>query len=697
MRAPILLSVMLAAVLVMPGTWAQADGPVRVLEDPASDVVAKGPNDTPVPYPSDRLAAVDIRSLDVTEYDDVFVFTLTTGGSPPNPEIPGIDSVRHRILFTHQDVRFMVALDYWNFLGEYTSAYLRADLSGQGTAFETLAALDVQYDKATGVWTTTVPRLLLVDRDGAMPSLGRSLGAFEAASESQSFGYISISGTRVQAFTATDEATGTAYNVRVGVEQTGQARLVSARPYRYSNGEAGTFVFEVEALHLGDEPAAYALQAIDIPNHWNVSLPQSQLSMPPGGRLTVPVVVEVPFQHQHGRIVSFEVNLVSHTDPESVGRILMGFLFPNPPQPGGHHPSVVLHSRDVDPITKSLDALQAQQWGRVWMNTLDEDGLDEAVDVPGVFDGYEGNLERVRHQWIIPLSPGLGMGLDMDLGRNTAASFTLASNAPWPGAVMDGALYVSDEPLWYVEPDMPAVARLGPSEAQDIGAMGQATFDVEVTGTTYGDYVPYRAEQNLYLVLNVSAARPASFLGAEAPVLKPGGALTLPLLEYQDRLQPTFAAASGLAVRVVGAPPGAMPPGATAWFDLHMSSPEAGAHTWQALGERASWVRYPQGATTQVGGSLQATARVGIASPQDAPAGRVEIPIQVTSPSGHAGVVLLRVQIEADAKIDGEWTVLSGDTPTKKSPGPAAVWVLAGLAVWSRVRERHKSFALAPR
>ncbi len=37
-------------------------------------------------------------------------------------------------------------------------------------------------------------------------------------------------------------------------------------------------------------------------------------------------------------------------------------------------------------------------------------------------------------------------------------------------------------------------------------------------------------------MLNVSFDRPALILGPEAPVLQPGGTLTLPLLEYADRL-----------------------------------------------------------------------------------------------------------------------------------------------------------------
>jgi MYXO-CTERM domain-containing protein len=70
----------------------------------------------------------------------------------------------------------------------------------------------------------------------------------------------------------------------------------------------------------------------------------------------------------------------------------------------------------------------------------------------------------------------------------------------------------------------------------DVAAASSHVFEAPVVPSPDADYLAYDPEMNLFLVLDLSFERPALVTGPEAPSLQPGGSVTLPLLEYADRV-----------------------------------------------------------------------------------------------------------------------------------------------------------------
>lgn len=690
--------------LALVGTMAFAtaataqDVAVRVLEDASGDAKMLGPGGTDLPYPEERMAVIDLVAVDLTETGDGFRFDILMAGGIAEPAVPFSDGVYAYVTFVHNQVAFAIYVAYFDNgpFGSWSYSYLGVDLSGAGEAFEPVANLDASFDRASGAWSVQVPRLLMADRDGAMPSLGRSLTDFAAVSEGVDFGFIYINGEAVaQVAKATDEATSDAqYAVRIGVEQTGHARLVSERPYRYSNGEAGTFLFEVTARNVGVESDTFRLTAAEIPSGWQVTLPRDLVHLDAGDDVVIPVIVSMPFDHAHGRVTSFLLEMTSATDAQSVGRILMGFLYPDPPQPGGHHPNLVVHSMDVDPFTGLLSEVFPQTFGRLYMNTAVDDPLDAAVDVPGLLAGWSDDLTSSTFQWIVPLAPGLGMGMDFDLEALGTASISFTSDLPAPGAVLEGALYVMEGYHWYSIPeDMPAVAVLESTEPKEMAAGGQVTFDTVIRPLQAGDHIPHEPENNLFLALNLTIGRTATFTGAEAPSLRPGATLKLPLVDYTDKVSAVFSSMSSLALVAENGQERTVPPGATALFDLRLFAPEEGAFTLSALGSYADWVVYPDGNRVDVGASREARVSIGVAVPlnaTDVPLADILLQAGAVDDASQQGLVLLRVRVDPQATVDGVTAVESVSERTKKAVSP--VW-LGGVALALALARRTRRTA----
>lgn len=686
---PILL---LALTLVLPTPTSAQDAPaagtpVRVLDDPAGDVQV---GDTGQGLPTGGNPYVDIRTLDIEERDDLFIFTYKPEGVPAQPEAPILGSANHRIAFRHNNADFSIYI--WRQVLVQTPSYyvdLAASYGGQeGGAYNALVATVGD----AGLLTIEVPRLLLADADGAPPFPGRLLEGFAAYSDTGG-GSICILECQELAHQHDEAVSTTPFEVKLGVEQSGHARLASPTPYRATNGQAGATIFEVEAHNLGTVAETFDLSTAKVPAEWKVRLPQAQVRLDPGASATFPVLLEIPFQHVHGRLQTFLVEMHSPTDPGTVGRIELGLHFVDPPQPAGHHNAVYLHSNVP---TNELDAAigDAISGNGPWatMNTLETDPLDAAVAVPGRFwdINTEGSTPRSIFRWFVPLSPGLRMGIDTDLTAVGDIHLPVGTTLPMDNTVLEGYLAVvvpeSQYHGWLSWEESATVATIPPTAATSIAANGQAILEGSLLPAATGDLVPFHPGQQLVLVLNVSFDRPATFLAPEAPSLLPGGYLTAPLSDYSDPVDQTLSTLAGLSLTAKDGQDRRAPPDSTAVYTLELTGP-AGEYRLAAYGTDQSWVRFADGDTVTVtDGPVTAYALVDV--PSGTPDGTVaDFVVEAAHREMLDARAVLRLRLTADPAAPAAEDVPQG-VQDLQSPAPVAALLGLGLlaAAWGRRR-----------
>lgn len=661
---------------------------VRVFEDVRGDVALQNPSGTPVPVSGSQFDPIDLLAGDFKEDGDGFFATLWIAAFPQGGT--GFEGGEVGLLFRHVDVAYAVRFQMFN---TQVFGYLESDPSLSGE-LDYLTDLEVTTDPASGRLTAFIPRQVLGDRDGAPPFPGRQLEGFRG--ESRGFGFggtFSINGVEASGVQASDSAAsaeGLAFPVQSGVQQSGEAVLYATRPFRASNGEAATFIFEVEAANLGEDEAMYRLAASRVPAGWEVTFPQSQVRIDGEDSRSVPVLATVPFAHQHGRLASFLVELQDLRDAGNVGRVELGLHYTDPPQPAGHHSTLILHSHASAPFEQAVNTAFNFGGDYATMNTMEDDPSDDGVPVRGQFNSFSSG-GGFGFQWAIALSPRLQMGIDADLTRTGTISVPIGSSLPMPGAVLDGYLYVYkvelDEEGFFDGYEEILLGHVVPTAPVDIAATGTQTFETLIVPDRAGDYIPYDPEANLVLVLNVSTSRPATFTGPEAPSLLPGGHLTLPLLEYADPVDDLFSGELGLELEPVGGAERRAPPGGATIFTVNATGP-AGRYVLQAHGPESSWVEFPAG-TLSVGEDGEGRTQVLVRVPSNATNGTV-VDVVVEASGGPADAVRslarLRVTVDESAPDEAALAVVDED---KDAPGLAPLLAAAAVALAALLRRRR--------
>lgn len=526
---------------------AGGDGFVRVLDDPAGDV-ALPTRAAPLPVSSGN-EALDIVALAVAEEVDAFALRLTLAGAPAQREAPLAGTHSLAIGLSYGGVAYVVRIDHGVALaGAIDDAQLLSDPAG-GSAYAPVSAVPVARNGADVV--TRVPRALLVDTAGAPASAGRTLGAFWAATAGVTGSPLAPGDGSDSALPAVRDrapATGTAdvvVAVRSGVQQEGVLRLASEHPLRASNGEAATFRFLVAATTLGDEEEAVAFTAAAVPPGWAVTFPQPTATVRPGQATPVEVFADVPFMHDHGAVASFvvearpdgEANGEPATTGPSVGRIVLGILYVDPPQPAGHHATLYLHSERSRTPHEAMDTVLGSANGGVqpYWNTLEEDPRDDRADAAPTFVGLTEGAENATYRWSVPLQPALALGLDFDLAGTGHLSIPIRAALPLPGATFAAAVHVvANATMDPVFSAATLVAASPAAPAVDVAPNTVHTFEVDLRAEPHGDRVAFAPGQQLWLVLELAIARGDVQTGPATPMLAPGGVARLPLLEYSD-------------------------------------------------------------------------------------------------------------------------------------------------------------------
>lgn len=692
----------LALLLIALPFPAEGQEAAPLLTDPAGDVRLGDQ-----PTPPGAFAGVDMRSLAVTETDDAFRFIVTMEAMPPPSEVR--DSGRGAIIeFTHNGRIFQLLIGHVNTgAGELRPAYLRFRDTEDG-AWNDLWWRDpyTQVDAQSRTIFADVPRGDLSDALGAAPYRGRSLTSIHASSIElagffSEFCCIFGIGATVPARVhdeMPDGATGE-YQVAIGPEQSGTARLFSPEPYRASNGEATTFLFKAIGQNVGDKADRFTLRASGVPAGWRVNLPVPALILEPGAQAEVPVALTVPFAHDHGTVKSFLVEMTGQSDPNNVGRARFGVRYLAIPQPAGHHDTVWFHSHGWGEFSDRFDPVLGPG-GYVSMNALEQDAADQGKPIAPmtINTRTDATPPYDEYSWCIRLNPTLQIGLDFDLARVGTIRVPLRTTGPLQQAVLSGQISLQpatsslhDEWSCYRRAsNLVPLAELN-GTAVDVGAGTEAVLTAEVQPLPGADIVPHARGQDLLLLLQVRAVTVPNALGwgAQAPWLQPGGVMQLPLLEYHDPVTASLSTASGPQLLALGPQERKANVGDTVLFEVSAANAGDAARTimLNITGVNESWASPP--APLVVPAHATATAQIVVRIPADAADGEAADLLLEAREAASGAASLLRLRVVADGSQDWPDDLAKLATVEEKSSPAAsllALVVVLGAAMLLRRR-----------
>lgn len=487
-----------------------------LLDDPSGDVEAAV---GPAIVPAQSSDALDLRSLAVDETPLELVFTLSVTSLAPAAVGTNRDSFAWSVTFT--------------LLGQaHEVRFVRAYPAPGSPAVESAALyvgenppvfLAATFDLASHTLHATIPRYLLKQPDGR--AIEREAALIDITVSSRTSAQNLFPPMARPAIGDRMPDAGTAQLEFVYGSLPGEATALRAsQPFRLSNGEATTYLFDVNFSTT--MPGRYQFSLSGVPPTWKVEIPIAAASVESGLRL--PVIVTVPFMHQHGTWRLFE--LVADGEGETA-REQLGVVYTTVPQPAGHHRALFFHA-DGNPDYER----------RASMNTLEEDKTDSRLPVPASRFRCDGG--RMIFEWDIPLRPVLGMGLQPSQ-RPGAVSLSLISPIDLEQASVQGRLMVGTNAT---RPVANWTADLGTVSAQEV-------MPIEaVVSSAWLDAISYSDGSNLVAVVALTAvnggiclatgqasAFTQGYVAWQGARLLAGGRIDAPLDEFHQAVDLAFA------------------------------------------------------------------------------------------------------------------------------------------------------------
>lgn len=640
------------------------------MTDPRGDVQATGgPSPTGVPAnPQTDLA--DLLGLVVEEQDLAFTFRLQAAGLG---QAAGT-TAHWTIPFTWMDAGFQVHL-VRTMADPTATARLQAWLEQwDGARYGRILTLTPVEDAATSTLSVELAKNAIVSLEGHAPVYGSVLANVTVRSWVEAEG-----GPLRFADQMPDGAPGTILYERGG-SANGHLTLEAPDPVRVSNGAATTFVFQAHMQNRGSETDTATLELRGIPAGWEATVQPAQ-AVPPGDERPIFAVVSVPFAHQHGGFLAFDLVATSQRDPSVTASIRFGVLYTPIAMPAGHHPTVYLHaSPTVTGATAPVLGSTANS-----MNTVETHDEDAPQAFPA--SSTNGTLE-----WSIPLAPLMALGLDFDLNRTGNLHLQVASHRSGPGSVA--------AQLWLARAD----SRILPlTEAARVDAawdpQAPTALDLPLRPTPDADYVAYSPGQNLLLVVTAAAGQALPCcLGAEStPTLDVANfRMDLPLDEYADRPVWDPGIESTLRIDVHADVQRPARPGTTIVYNMTLTNragPDAVALSLAGSGTPVSTL-FPNG-TLEVPGGKAVTLQLAVRVPSDAAAStRFETLVVARSGADPSNIAIGRVVTVADpaARNADEGQAFKDASQKKETPLPLAA-ALAGAVLAAAVGRRRKARA----
>lgn len=600
---------------------------VPVLDDPAGDVRMEPAGDAP----TERWDHADLLHLDVEETIRLLRFTLQTAGTPDASRTL-MDEVYFGIHFRYGTYGYELRVDRYAAV-EALNVGASAELYQQTAPGSTPRLIDrppVTGDPESGVFQIDVDRELITDEHDVVPYAGSRLTDLRVISR----GYWSfLPGDPATPRDRMPDAGLGDVPFHLGVRQEGHIRLSAEERIRGSNGAATTYFWRINVTNLDpvfDDDVTLSLQGV--PETWTARLPLSRATVPANASIHIPVLLTVPFAHQHGVVESFLLEARSVRNATGVGRLQMGVEYLEPAQPAGHHDTVHLHAfpahrpTSLTVVSVSTGDASGLELG---MNTLPEDPRGSMEPVPGRSD-TESESAATRTGWVVPLSSRLRLGLDFDLDRTGTLSVPVEAPLGLTETVLEGHLVLvpwkgfSYRPADYDGfPGVKVLADIGP---QSVGALTETqTLEAVIAARPEADHVPHDPDRTLAMLLWLHGNGPPTLTSDQTPRIHPGGEMDLPLDEFHDKIEESFSAPDFLQIALNGSTERFLAPGTSLLYDLRIAN--GGIRSldlvMEASGQHSDWVEFPAGAYHKVAANDTTGIPVAIRAPPGAESGEV--------------------------------------------------------------------------
>lgn len=678
-----------------------------VLEDPAGDLQLRPVGSAPVDA---QWVPTDLLALEIIEWPTEMDFIIThrpQGGADLRTMA---DGVTWQVRFNVGSVAYMIEAYDSPFYG--TRASVIADLYKATTPEQELGELSTRvtrlpatFDVGAGRITVTVLRADLRDELDVEAGGKRDLLNLYAEAWGGYDPAIFGEGTWPAMYDRMPDEGLATFDLQHGHAQGGHIQLATAERLRASNGVATTYFFDMNVRNTAEFEDNLALSLGAVPNAWQVRLPYESMVIPANSTVRFPLLLTVPFNHQHGVIDTFLVEARSDRDPDVAGIIELGVEYLAVAQPAGHHPLAYLHGSGADPAPLQGGGLI--QWGAArlpgWFNTLEEDPRDPGERLLGV-TARGGNLAEPRYGWIVPLDPTLRLGLDFDLDREGRIALNVGTSLPLSDSVFYGFVALIDRgnvtgsAVMYDDfSGVFVVADVTPQAVGDMGAEESRSVETTIVARPEADIVPPGRDQNMVLILWLEGQGSPPLLGYEDRAwIEPGASLELPLFEYHDPIDEAFAAPDFIHIGIAGAQERFVAPGGTVLYDLLLRNDgiRDGTFDLQVYGTHADWVSFPAGSRFVAPSAGEVIIPIALSPGAEAePGDEVDVVIEAVAREDERMRGLIRIKAVVDEAraveqdVDDTQQVEEIVAATKKSPMPLSV-VLAALAL-GLVRRRQ--------
>ncbi len=693
--------IVLLLVASAPPVGAQNEA-ILVLEDPRGD--ERLYSDTADSQSAGEWGGVDLVGLSIRETPGKFVFDVHVASLEPlAADRSGIDSGFITIHLRHADEAYEVGINRPP--GQENSVFGHLYRWNEATQrFSHFKDLNASVDPAAATLSVHVPRSDLVDRDGDEPIRGRSFQDVRVDSYAYvpmvalTPAYLAGAGELavVKDFMPDQPGVGS-YDVQLGGQESGGITLRVEEPFRASNGEATTIIFELEAGNGGDQPDLFRLSAEETPAGWEVVFPADEVRIPARSSVTVPVLVSLPFKHEHGSLETVQIQLASLTQRDASASAEVGVEYVGVPQPAGHHSVLHLHSHAYSALTQMANPRISSPNGELFMNTLETAG----DDMP---EGVSGTIVRqgddTLYAWYAHLEPGLRLGLDFDMDQLGSLRAGIKSERAFEPGTVGGRLLL----LGPTDEENPR--RYPPFNGRQVTQLAQLEpavtpwewneekwITLDLIPTAEADLVPYLAGQDLVLEVTLSDS-----VGPEAgfpPWLLPGTQLDLPLNEYSDPVDDAFAALGAASLAPQGVQEARVNPGEAWLFEARLKNTGSAATTYNAAlrGAGSEWARLLTSSKVELGAGESTTLRLAVEVPADArDAERADVVLDVSTKGADASRSLLRFVVIVDVEedhLDRSSELTQSRTDGLGIPAPSLFTLLALLGVGAVLRRRR--------
>lgn len=654
----------------------------EVLTDPDSDSELR-PNGLPtsssLPLPVAANSNIDLASLMVTEVEGSFTFTVVLHPSAGQEGLgPGAVSIQ----FDDNGETYLLKFNPETDLGGAAGFYSRDSATG---ALRLITPVPKQLSPDGLQLTAVVDRAFVLDVNGAPAFAGQKLTAFKVTAMGAT-----ISLPQNQRVDTIDEMPDGEpigeFAVSMGLQSTGRLRLYSPSPSRASNGEATTYLFPVILANDGDKEATYSLSIDRKPANWDVRIQRTNLALAAGELAEFPVLVTLPFAHQHGGLETVRLRAEDQANPAEHAYLDLAVRFHEVPQPAGHHDQLYLHTKPSS-LAAATDPLFFDAGTQIYLNTLESDPEDKQVPATAqtmaTVDFY--------HTWDAILDPSLRMGLDFDLNRTGELKLTIAAKAPIIGELRGYIDRIKDSQALRLGNFTGIPVSIQPTQTQ--------SYSLEFVPSQESDLVPFDGISSLVMHLVIDQGRPVTFLTSEAPQLLPGGTLSLPLNEYHDPIDPVLLEASQLKIAVKEQEK-RLPPGAIGVYEYTLTNQgeENQVIALTAIGMNSAWVDVIGSREIRLGPNENYRGAIAIIVPENAANTDVaNIILEASTPTGAPALARIVAIVDPSSQTNDADIYARLNQGERDTPPPPFYYLVISLAFVAIVRRRQATQGLMPR